>query len=173
MRANRGELATVTLLVDVLLGVLALFVPNPISTAVGIGNRQNKIETSDTVTLINDKEGVPVAYRHIVKESDTQQKIGFWEWLFSLPLALLLLSLLGGIFPFITVFLLKLIANWKSAFKNTYDGLRSLRDTTVICRKCGDTVTIDTKEHVFNGVELKQDKRDKVLQEKVRTELVK
>lgn len=171
-RTNRGVVSE-TVLIYVIVGILALFVPNPISNAVGIGVRPNKTVKVDKTELIYDKEGVPVAYRHISSDEDIQQKVTFWEWLTSLPIFVLVLMFMGVIFPPIAMVLAKIRATWKSAFKNTYDGLRSLKDTTVICRKCGDTVTIDTKEWVFNGVELKQDKRDKILQEKIRTELTK
>ena len=172
MRTNRGVVAE-TILVYVIVGMLALFVPNPVSSAFGVGIRPNKTIKVDKTELIYDKEGVPIAYRHISSDEDIQQKVTFWEWLRSLPMLALILMVLGAIFPPIALVLVRLWRSWRGAFKNTYDGLRSLRDTTVICRKCGDSVTIDTKEWVFNGVELKQDKRDKILQEKVRTELVK
>lgn len=172
MKTNRGIVAE-TLLIYVVIGIIALFVPNPISNAVGVGNRQNKIVQTDKVTLINDKDGVPIAYRTITSNSDTQQKVTFWEWLKSLPVLALLLMFLGVLFPPVALVLARLRGIWKSAFKNTYNGLKNLRDTTVICRKCGDTVTVDTKEKVFDEIERKQDNRDKVLQEKVRTELIK
>ncbi len=172
MRANRGVVAE-TVLVYVLIGVIALFVPNPVSTAVGIGNRPNKTVYTEKETLIYDKEGVPIAHRNIVSNEDIQQKPSFFEWLMSLPIFVLVLMFLGVIFPPVAIFLARLRSVWKSAFKNTYNGLKDLQDTTVICRKCGDAVTIDTKEKVFDGIEKKQDNRDKILQEKVRTELTK
>jgi len=170
---NRRGLAETAILVYVIIGLIAFFVPNPISTAVGLGNRQNKIVQTDKVTLINDKDGVPIAYRTVSSNSDTQQKITFWEWLASLPVFVLFLMGMGIIFPPIAMIFAKLRSVWKNAFKNQYHGLSLLPDQTVICRKCGDTVTIDTKEFVFDKVEKKMDKRDKVLEEKVRTELVK
>lgn len=172
MRANRGVVAE-TILIYVIVGILALFVPNPISNAVGVGVRPNKTVKVDKTELIYDKEGVPVAYRHISSDEDIQQKVSFWEWLMSLPIFVLFLMFMGVIFPPVAIVLAKIRATWKSAFKNTYNGLRNLADKTVICRKCGDTVTIDTKEFVFDNIEKKQDNRDKILQEKVRTELTK
>src|SRR3990167_195055 len=169
---QRGVVESV-ILYYVIAGLLLFFVPNPISNSVGIGNRQNKIEKSDTTTLIYDKDGLPIAYRQQTNATDEQQSITFWEWLRSLPISVLFLMCMGVIFPPVAIVLAKVRSTWKSAFKNTYNGLKNLTDKTVICRKCGDTVTIDTKEHVFTGIELKQDKRDKVLQEKVRTELTK
>ena len=172
MRKNRG-IVEETLLVYIVIGVIALFVPNPISNAVGIGNRQNKIVQTDKVTLINDKDGNPIAYRQVTSDSDIQQTITFWEWLRSLPIFVLFLMGSGVVFPVVAAVLLQIRGAWKSAFKNTYNGLKNLTDKTVVCRKCGDNVTIDTKEFVFDNIEKKQDVRDKVLQEKVRTELIK
>ena len=170
---NKKGFAEVAVLVYVIVGLVMFFVPNPVSTSLGIGNRQNKIVQTDKVTLINDKDGVPIAYRQITDNRDEQQKISFWEWLRSLPIFVLVLMFLGTIFPPVAMVFAKLRSVWKNAFKNTFDGLAHLKDTTVICRKCGDPVTIDTKEHVFDGIEKKLDKRDKKLQEVVRTELVK
>jgi len=171
-RNSRG-VAAETLLIYIVIGVIALFVPNPVSTSIGIGNRQNKIVQTDTTTLINDKDGIPIAYRNIRKDSDTQQKITFWEWLISLPMFVLILMALGVIFPPVAMVFARLRGVWKTAFKNQFNGLKTLPDTTVICRKCGDTVTIDTKEKVFDNIVKKMDNRDQVLQERVRTELVK
>ena len=173
MRNKERGVVAETLLIYIVVGLVAFFVPNPISNAVGLGNRQNKIVQTDKVTLINDKDGTPIAYRQITSQSDIQQSVTFWEWLRSLPVFVLFLMLMGIIFPPIAALLIKLRGVWKSAFKNTYNGLKELRDTTVICRKCGDPVTIDTKEKVFDDIERKLDNRDKVLQEKVRTELTK
>lgn len=171
MKSNRGIVAE-TVLVYVLIGVIALFVPNPISTAAGIGQRPNKTVYREKVELIKD-HGQVIGTKTTVQDDDIQQRPSFFEWLMSLPVFVLVLMSLGVVFPPVSMVLVHLRAVWKQAFKNTYDGLRSLKDTTVICRKCGDTVTIDTKEHVFDGVEKKQDKKDKILQEKVRTELTK
>ena len=173
MRTNRGEITTVAVLIGVVIGIFALFVPNQVSTALGIGNRQNKIVQTEKVELINDKAGIPIAYRTITKNSDIQQKVTFWEWLMSLPILVLILMGLGVIFPPVAAVLLRLRSVWKSAFKNQFNGLKHLPDTTVICRKCGDIVTIDTKEKVFDSITKKMDNRDQVLQEKVRTELTK
>lgn len=169
---NKGIVAE-TLLIYVLIGTILVYVPNPISNVLGIGNRQNKVVQTDTTTLINDKDGVPIAYRKITKSADTQQTITFWEWLRSLPIFVLFLMGLGVVFPPVAAILMRLRGVWKNAFKNQFNGLKTLPDTTVICRKCGDAVTIDTKEHVFKNTERKMDKRDIVLQERVRTELVK
>jgi len=76
-----------------------LFIPNPISSAVGVGIRPNKTVMSDKVTLINDKDGNPIAYRQVINNDDVQQKVGFWEWLKSLPIFVLFLMAMGLIFP--------------------------------------------------------------------------
>ena len=169
---NRGVVVE-TVLIYVLAATILLFVPNPVSTATGIGVRPNKTVQTEKVELIKDKEGNPIALRTIIRHDDIQQKATLWEWLGSLPIFVLILMVLGGIFPPVAAILLRLRGVWKSAFKNQYNGLKNLEDKTVICRKCGDAVTIDTKEFVFDNVEKKLDVRDKVLQERVRTELTK
>lgn len=116
MRTSRGEIATVTVLAYVIIGLLALYVPNPISTAIGIGNRQNKIIQTDRVTLINDKDGVPIAYRTVTDNSEIQQKSTFWEWLTSLPIFVLFLMIMGIIFPPIAMVLGTL---WRNLWKET------------------------------------------------------
>lgn len=173
MIRNKKGIAEVVLLLYVLGAVVLFFVPNPVSSAMGVGIRPNKTIETDKVTLINDKDGNPIAYHQVTQNNEVQQHVTFWEWLMSLPIFVLFLMGLGVIFPPVAAVLLNLRKVWKNAFKNTYDGLKSLKDTTVICRKCGDAVTIDTKEHVFDGIERKLDKKDKVLQEVVRTELTK
>ena len=172
LRTSRGIVAE-TLLIYVVIGMFALFVRNPISTIAGVGVQPNKTVHVEKVELLRGKDGNPIATKIITQDDDVQEKVSFWEWLRSLPTFVLLLMGLGIVFPPVAIFLAKLRSTWKAAFKNTFDGLASLRDTTVICRKCGDSVTIDTKEHVFDGIEKKLDKRDKKLQEVVRTELVK
>ena len=171
IRNNKGIAETV-LLLYVLGAVVLFFVPNKVSTALGIGNRQNKIVQTQKVEFIKE-HGQIIGTKTTTEDRDEQQSITFWEWLTSLPVFVLLLMASGVIFPGVAVVLVRLRAVWKEAFKNQYDGLRSLNDTTVVCRKCGDAVTIDTKEHVFGNIEKQMNKRDKVLQEVVRTELVK
>jgi len=116
MRTNRGVVAE-TLLIYVIVGMIALFVPNPISNAVGLGNRQNKIVQTDKVTLINDKDGNPIAYRQVTSDSDLQQKQTFWEWLGSLPAFVLILMLLGIVFPPVSLFLGKIYSGLKKETK--------------------------------------------------------
>src|SRR3990167_6468169 len=116
MRKNRGIVAE-TLLVYIVIGVIALFVPNPISNAVGIGNRQNKIVQTDKVTLINDKDGNPIAYRQVTSDQDLQQHITFWEWLSSLPIFVLFLMGMGLIFPPVALVLGRLWATLKKETK--------------------------------------------------------
>ena len=115
LRSKRGVIAE-TILYYVLAGVILFFVPNPISNAVGIGNRQNKIVQTDRVTLINDENGVPIAYRQVTDSRDEQQSITFWEWLRSLPIFVLFLMAMGIIFPPVSLVLGKL---WSGLKKNT------------------------------------------------------
>jgi hypothetical protein len=98
LRNNKG-VAEVALLAYVIGGLILLFVPNPVSTAVGLGVRPNKIIESDKITLINDKDGVPVAYRQVVTQKDVRDNVTFWEWLRSLPGFVLFLMVLGAVFP--------------------------------------------------------------------------
>ena len=101
---NKG-FAEVTLLLYVLGAVVLFFVPNPLSSAVGVGIRPNKTVQTDKVTLINDKDGNPIAYRQVTADNEIQQHVGFWEWLRSLPALVVLLMGLGVVFPPVSIFL--------------------------------------------------------------------
>ena len=80
---------------------MLFFVPNPVSSAVGIGIRPNKVV--EKVELIKDAQGNPVAYK--TTSSDIQQHVGFFEWLRSLPVLVLVLMGAGIIFPPLALFL--------------------------------------------------------------------
>ena len=82
---NRKGIAEVAILLYVIAGLALLFIPNPVSNAIGIGIRPNKTVQTDKVTLINDKDGNPIAYRQVMLNDDIQQRVSFWEWLRSLP----------------------------------------------------------------------------------------
>lgn len=113
---NNGVVESV-LLYYVIAFMALLFIPNPISNAVGVGNRQNKIVQTDKVTLINDKDGNPIAYRQVTNQSDTQQHITFLEWLSSLPIFVLFLMAMGIIFPPVALLFGKLLSALKSETK--------------------------------------------------------
>lgn len=112
---NKGVVETV-ILYYVIAFMALLFVPNPVSNAVGIGNRQNKIVQTDKVTLINDEKGMPIAYRQVTNQSDLQQHVTFWEWLKSLPVFVLFLMIMGLIFPPVALVLARL---WAALKKET------------------------------------------------------
>ena len=127
MKNNKG-LAEVAVLVYVIVGLVALFVPNPISSAVGVGIRPNKTVQTDTVTLINDKDGVPIAYRRITANNEIQQKVTFWEWLFSLPIFVLFLMAMGVIFPPVALVLGRLWTVLKGETKKIVVGVDKALD---------------------------------------------
>jgi len=56
MKNNKG-LAEVAILSYVIVGLCLLFVPNPISTATGVGLRPNKTVQTEKIELLTDKKG--------------------------------------------------------------------------------------------------------------------
>ena len=154
---NRG-IAEVVLLVWVIAGLFVLFVPNPISKAVGVGVQPNKISHSEKVEFIKDKDGNPIATRTVVTDSDVQQKVGFWEWLRSLPGLVILLMLLGIVFPPISVFL----ANAKNAL------MRDTKKIIVGVDRAMDNVTdSNIKKIIYDEMAKVQDTSTKSLVDKV------
>lgn len=113
MRTNRG-VAEVALLIYVIAGLALLFVPNPISSSLGMGIKPNKTVYTEKVELIKDSQGNPIATKTTVSDKDIQQHVGFWEWLRSLPSLVIILMGLGIVFPPISIFL-----------GNIYRGLRA------------------------------------------------
>src|SRR3990167_449114 len=104
MRNNRG-FTEVAVLIYVIAGLTLLFVPNPISSAVGVGIRPNKTIQTEKIELIKDSKGNPIAYKTTTSNKDIQQRVGFFEWLRSLPILVILLMGSGVIFPPISLFL--------------------------------------------------------------------
>lgn len=92
---NRRGFAEVALLLWVLAGVVLFFVPNPVSSSLGIGIRPNKTVQTEKVDLIKDKEGNPIALRTITSNQDIQQHVTLWEQVRSLPVLFLILMGLG------------------------------------------------------------------------------
>ena len=125
---NRKGIAEVAILLYVIAGLALLFIPNPVSNAIGIGIRPNKTVQTDKVTLINDKDGNPIAYRQVTLNDDIQQRVSFWEWLRSLPGLVILLMLLGIIFPPVALFLGNLYRGLKGATKQIVVGVDKALD---------------------------------------------
>ena len=111
MRNSRG-LAEVAILTYVIIGLALLFVPNPLSSSLGMGIRPNKTVQVEKVELLVDKKGAPIKaedgtymIKRSLSDTDTQQHVGFFEWLRSLPILMLLLMGSGVIFPGVSLFL--------------------------------------------------------------------
>lgn len=175
MRNRKGE--TLTILLVVFAGLFALGI-NPINyfkeasrpnTETKSAKSMERIKTPVFYGPVNNPK---VAYQDIERTSDTKdvfihkqtlgQKIA--GWIAGLSGGAIILILIAvfvlGISP--TVIMGWIKGGWKSAFKNTVAGIKNIKDTTVICRKCGDPVTIDTKAHALVFIEQKQDEKDKV-----------
>ena len=116
MKLNNRGIVVETVLVYVLIGMVLLFVPNPISNVAGVGVRPNKTVYTEKVEFIKDSEGNPIATKTTVRNDDIQQKVTFWEWLTSLPIFVLFLMSLGVVFPPIALFLGKL---WNNLNRDT------------------------------------------------------
>lgn len=137
MLRNQRGIAEV-LAIAYVLGTLMilLFVPNPISSSLGMGIRPNKTvqSTVEKVDLIKDDKGNVVATRTTtaVNDRDIQQHVTFWEWLRSLPILLLILMFAGIIFPPIAVFLNNaknaIIADTKKIVHSVDAGLTTIED---------------------------------------------
>ena len=139
-------------------------------------------ESIKTPLFYGPENNPKVAYQEIKRTSDTKdmfihkqtlgQKIAGWIAGLSggAIVALLVAIFVLGITP--AAIFAWLRSGWKSAFRNTVAGIKSITDTTVICRKCGDAVTIDTKAHALKAIETKQDKSDKILVAKAKASFV-
>ena len=127
---NRKGLAEVAILLYVIGAMVLFFVPNPVSTAVGIGIKPNKTVQTDATTqtlvpmqvdgeTVYHKDGsVALVSQSVYKKQDLdiQQHVTFWEWLKSLPIFVLFLMALGVIFPPVAGLLAKL---WMGLKKET------------------------------------------------------
>lgn len=114
LRNNRGVAETV-LLLYVLGAVVLFFVPNKLSTALGVGNRQNRVVQTQKEEILRGPDGSLIK-RTTSEDRDEQQSITFWEWLTSLPIFVLILMGLGVIFPPIAMVLGSL---WNALKKDT------------------------------------------------------
>ena len=121
-----------TILYFVIAAMALLFVPNPLSSAVGVGIRPNKTvqreSTYDKVELLRDKGGNPVlavdgaflARRTggaSMSDVDKQQKVSLWEQLRALPVLWLFLMFLGGFFPVVAGVMAKINVGIKKRWK--------------------------------------------------------
>lgn len=116
MKLNNKGVVVETVLVYVIVTMALLFVPNPISSAVGVGIRPNKtVHTEKLVPVkVNGKE---VMFKTVTQDDDIQQHVTFWEWLRSLPIFVLILMGLGVVFPPIALILGRLWSGIKAETK--------------------------------------------------------
>jgi hypothetical protein len=128
MKNQRGIVAE-TLLVYVLAGVILFFVPNTFSSSLGLGIRPNKTIQTEKVELIRDAQGNPMAYKTTTSDRDIQQRVGFWEWLRSLPIFVLFLMGLGVIFPGVATVLAVLYSKLKTGVKQIITGVEEAKKT--------------------------------------------
>lgn len=154
---NKKGIAEVAILIYVIAALALFFVPNPVSSSLGIGIRPNK--TVEKVELINDKNGVPIAYK--TTEQDIQQHVGFWEWLRSLPIMVVMLMGAGVIFPGLGIWLHSL---WSKAVAE-YKDLSGETKRIVISIKAGLATITDqsTKDKFLAAVSQQQDQSTKDL----------
>lgn len=111
---NKGFVVEGALVIGLLVSGFLLFVPNPISSATGIGVRPNKTiereQAYERVELLKDEKGNPVLAQdgaYLVKKSgansnysdDKQQRVTLFESLVSLPRLLILGIIMSIIFP--------------------------------------------------------------------------
>lgn len=118
MIQNRKGFTEVVLLLYVIGGLLLFFVPNPVSSSIGIGIKPNKTVQTEKVDLIKDAQGNPIAIRTVTRNDDIQQHVTLWEWLRSLPVIVIVLMGFGVVFPPITIVLAKLWSGLKTETKN-------------------------------------------------------
>lgn len=114
---NQRGLAEVMLLY-VVIGVFSLlFIPNPVSSSLGVGIRPNKTIQTEKVEFIKDASGTPIATKTTTCDAEIQQHVGFWEWLTSLPVFAIFLMGLGVVFPPVALILGKLWTGLKAETK--------------------------------------------------------
>jgi len=158
LHLNKGGFAETTLLIAVIVGLIAFFVPNPISSSVGVGIRPNKTVQTEKVELIKDAQGNPIAYKTIASDKDIQQRVGFFEWLRSLPVLVLLLMGLGVVFLPIAF----ILNNAKAAL------VRDTKKIVVGVDKALSKVSDpSTKQVIYDEMEKTQDQSTKDLVDKI------
>lgn len=145
MKINQKGIAEVALLGYVVIGLILFFVPNPVSSAVGVGVRPNKTvqkeERYDRVELLKDEKGNPVlaadgaflARRQgglNTSDTDKVQRVGFLEQLRSLPVLFLVLVILGGLFPPLGIALLAVWKRGRTAIRKAFGEKEALMTDT-------------------------------------------
>ena len=143
MKLNNKGIAEVVLLYFVIAGLALLFVPNPVSNAVGVGIRPNKTvqSTVEKVDLIKNADGTVIGTKTITSTDDkeTQQHVTFFQWLASLPLLAIVLMGLGIACPAVAMFFNNL---WGKAVAE-YKDLTGETKRIVVSVKLG-LATLDT-----------------------------
>ena len=157
MRTNRG-FTEVALLIYVIAGLALLFVPNPVSNLVGVGVRPNKTIYTEKVEFIKDKDGNPIATKTTVSDKDIQQRVGFMDWLKSLPALVVILMGLGIVFPPVSLFL-----------GSIYRGLQSKTKQIVVgVDRAMDAMTDpNVKKVIYDEMSKTQDTNTKSLVDKI------
>lgn len=132
MNNQKGFVVEGALVISLLIGAVLLFVPNPISSSIGVGIRPNKSVkteastqtivpvTADGETLYHKDGSVAMMSQTVYKHEDLdiQQHVSLLEQLRSLPILLIVLVVLGGFSPFIAGILAFLWSKTKAAFKD-------------------------------------------------------
>jgi hypothetical protein len=128
MRNNKG-VAEVIVLYYVLAALALLFIPNPLSSSMGVGIKPNKTIQTEKVELIKDVQGNPIAYKTTTSDKDIQQKVSFWEWFRSLPVLIIVLCWAGFVFPPVALFFGWLWSNAKKGMKQIVTGVEEAKKT--------------------------------------------
>lgn len=122
MKNNRG-ITEIILLGYIIAGLAFLFVPNPVSKAMGMGVQPNK--TVERVELIKDKEGVPIAYKTTI--TDQQQRATLWQSLLALPRLWLLMMILGIFFTPVSALMAWVNRGLKTGIKQVVSGIEEAK----------------------------------------------
>lgn len=156
---NKGFVVEGVLVISLLVGGVLLFVPNPVSSALGVGVRPNKTvekeKTYDRVELLKDEKGNPVlaadgAYLArrsggtFTSDVEKQQRVSIWEQLRALPILYLILMGLGGLSPVIAggmgIFNKRIAKLWKQATKEKETLLTDTRKIIIGLERAFSTV---------------------------------
>jgi len=158
---NQKGIVVATVLYIIIAAMALLFIPNPISSSVGVGIRPNKTVQTEKVELITDKAGNPVAYKTTTSDQDIQQHVTFWEWLKSLPILVLILMGLGLAFPVVGVWFNSI---WSKAVAE-YNELTGETKKIVVSIKAGLATIQDpvVKQNFLDALSKQQDSSTKDL----------
>lgn len=103
-KLNNKGIVVETVLIYIVAGLVLFFVPNPISSATGIGVRPNKSVqstiTKEEILPVLDADGNQIAFKKKTTtqtaDMSEQQKVSIWEQLRHLPFLFIALIILGG-----------------------------------------------------------------------------